>query len=73
VNEVNELLYKLAATPLGIAVKVGVWAALGWFIINIDSFNLHPMIAVAITAGGVVLTDALNPEDGRFGKGSMYE
>ena len=67
-NEVNELLYKLAATPLGIAVKVGVWAAIGWLIANIDSLGLHPMIAVAITAGGVVLTDALNSQDLRFGR-----
>lgn len=67
-NEVNELLFKLAASPIGIAVKVGVWAALGWLIINIDSLGLHPMIAVAITAGGVVLTDALNPQDLRFGR-----
>ena len=64
----NELMYKLAASPVGVAVKVGVWAALGWFIANIESFGLHPMIAVAITAGGVVLTDALNPEDMRFGR-----
>jgi len=71
VNEVNEILYKLAASPIGVALKVGVWAALGWFLANLDSFEIHPMIAVAITAAGVVLTDALNPEDIRFGKNAI--
>jgi hypothetical protein len=71
VKDFDELLYKLAASPIGVAVKVGVWAAIGWLVANIDSFDLHPMIAVAITAAGVVLTDALNPEDYRFGKGAI--
>ena len=69
--EFNELLYKIAASPVGVAAKVGVWAAIGWLVVNIDTFDIHPMIAVAITAAGVVLTDALNPEDIRFGKGAM--
>ena len=70
-RDFDELLYKLAASPVGVAAKVGVWAAIGWLVANIDSLNLHPMIAVAITAAGVVLTDALNPEDYRFGKGAI--
>lgn len=70
-KDFDELLYKLAASPVGVALKVGVWAAIGWLVANIDSLNLHPMIAVAITAAGVVLTDALNPEDYRFGKGAI--
>ena len=70
-KDFDELLYKLAASPVGVAFKVGVWAAIGWLVANIDSLNLHPMIAVAITAAGVVLTDALNPEDYRFGKGAI--
>lgn len=70
-KDFDELLYKLAASPVGVALKVGVWAAIGWLVANIDSLNLHPMIAVAITAAGVVLTDALNPQDSRFGKNSI--
>ena len=70
-SEFNELLYKIAASPVGVALKVGVWAAIGWLVVNIDTFDIHPMIAVAVTAAGVVLTDALNPEDIRFGKGAM--
>lgn len=70
-KELSDLLYKLAASPVGVAVKVGVWAAIGWLVANVDSLNVHPMVAVAITAAGVVLTDALNPEDIRFGKGAM--
>lgn len=70
-KDFDELLYKIAASPVGVALKVGVWAAIGWLVANIDSLNLHPMIAVAITAAGVVLTDALNPEDYRFGKGAI--
>jgi len=66
----NEALFALAASPIGVALKVGIWASLSWFIVNLDQFNLHPMVAVAIAAGGVVLTDALNPEDDRFGKNS---
>ena len=70
-KELNELLYKIAASPVGVALKVGVWAAIGWLVVNIDTFDVHPMIAVAITAAGVVLTDALNPEDSRFGKNAL--
>ena len=70
-KDFNDILYKLAASPIGVALKVGVWAAIGWLVANVDSLNLHPAVAVAIAAGGVVLTDALNPEDIRFGAGSM--
>ena len=69
--EFNELLYKIAASPVGVALKVGVWAAIGWLVANVDSLNLHPAVAVAIAAAGVVLTDALNPEDSRFGKNAI--
>jgi hypothetical protein len=68
VSKFYDFLYWISNRPIGVAVKVAAWAGLSYFITNINDFDLPPLLTVAIAAGGVVLTDALNPEDTRFGR-----
>ena len=57
----------LANSPIASALKIGFAAALGWFVANPDVLNVHPALAIAITAGLPVIINWLNPDDLRYG------
>ena len=57
----------LANSPIASALKVGLAAAFGWFVANPDVLNVHPALAIAITAGLPVIINWLNPDDLRYG------
>lgn len=57
----------LATSPLASFAKVFAAGALGWIVVNIDSLNLHPAIAIGIASATPVIINWLNPEDGRYG------
>lgn len=60
----------LATSPLATALKAAAVAALAWVMANIQSFDLHPILIVAIAAAIPVVIDSLNSQDKRFGVGS---
>jgi hypothetical protein len=57
----------LANSPIASALKIGVAAALGWFIANPHTLNVHPALAIAVTAALPVIINWLNPDDLRYG------
>lgn len=60
----------LATSPLATAAKVAVAAVLAYIISAPEAFGLSPVLGVAAAAAFPVLINWLNPEDGRYGKGS---
>lgn len=61
----------LAASPLASAFKVAASAALMWCVDNATTFDLPPVVQVALIAGLPVLINALNPADSRYGFGAQ--
>ena len=57
----------LADSPLASALKVGLAASLGWFLANPNVLDIHPALAIAITAALPVVINWLNPDDLRYG------
>ncbi len=58
----------LADSPLGGMFKAASGAVLVWCLDSIDSFNLSPVVQVAIVAALPVLINYLNGMDMRYGK-----
>lgn len=58
----------LADSPLGGMLKAASGAILVWCLENIESFNLSPVVQVAIIAALPVLINYLNGMDMRYGK-----
>jgi hypothetical protein len=58
----------LADSPLGGMFKAASGAILVWCLENIESFNLSPIVQVAIIASLPVLINYLNGMDMRYGK-----
>ncbi len=58
----------LADSPLGGMFKAASGAILVWCLENIESFNLSPVVQVAIIAALPVLINYLNGMDMRYGK-----
>jgi len=56
-----------AKSPVASFLRVFVAGILGWLILNIDSLNIHPALAIALVSSLPVLVAALNPADDRFG------
>jgi hypothetical protein len=57
-----------AKSPVASFARVFVAGVLGWIVLNIDSLDIHPAIAIALVSSLPVLVSALNPADERFGK-----
>jgi hypothetical protein len=57
-----------AKSPVASFLRVFVAGVLGWIVLNIDSLDIHPAIAIALVSSLPVLVSALNPADERFGK-----
>jgi len=58
----------LADSPLGGMFKAASGAVVVWCLDNVDSFNLSPVVQVAIIAALPVLINYLNDMDPRYGK-----
>lgn len=56
-----------AKSPIASFLRVFIAGILGWLILNIDSLNIHPALAIALVSSLPVLVAALNPADDRFG------
>ena len=57
----------LATSPLASFVKIFAAGALGWFVVNVDSFNVHPAVAIGLASALPVIVNWLNPSDSRYG------
>lgn len=58
----------LAVSPLASFVKVFVAALLGWVVVNSESLDLHPAIALGLVSALPVLINWLNPEHETYGR-----
>lgn len=63
----SSFLQWLATSPIASFAKVFVAGVLGWVVINIDSFGLHPAIAIGFASALPILVNWFNPEDSRYG------
>ena len=63
----KKVLDWLAISPLASFAKVFVAGALGWFVVNMDSLNVHPAIAIGLASALPVVINWLNPSDSRYG------
>jgi hypothetical protein len=64
---VNKFLEWLAVSPLASFAKIFGAGVLGWVVVNIDSLDLHPAVAIGIASALPVIINWLNPVDTRYG------
>jgi hypothetical protein len=57
----------LASSPLASFANIFGAGVLGWVVVNVDSFNVHPAIAIGLASALPVVINWLNPEDTRYG------
>ena len=67
----TQLQIWFAKSPIASFLRVFSAGVLGWVILNVNSLNLHPAIAIALGSSLPILLAALNPADERFGKGKQ--
>jgi len=58
----------LATSPLASFAKVFTAGVLGWVLINFESLDLHPAVALGLAAGVPLLINWLNPEFTSYGR-----
>ena len=63
----------LADSPLGGMFKAASGAVVVWCLDNVESFNLSPVVQVAIIAALPVLINYLNAMDMRYGNSGESE
>jgi len=63
----------LAHSPLASFVKVFAAGVLGWLIINADTLEIHPALAIGLVSGLPILINWLNPEYTNYGKVSQSD
>ncbi len=63
----NKFLEWLAVSPLASFAKIFGAGVLGWVVVNIDSLDLHPAVAIGIASALPVIINWLNPVDTRYG------
>ena len=57
----------LASSPLASFAKVFAAGVLGWVVLNLDSLNIHPAVAIGLASALPVIVNWLNPSDSRYG------
>lgn len=57
----------LAVSPLASFAKIFAAGVLGWFVVNMDSLNVHPAVAIGLASALPVVINWLNPSDSRYG------
>jgi hypothetical protein len=57
----------LASSPLASFAKIFAAGVLGWVVLNLDSLNIHPAVAIGLASALPVIVNWLNPSDSRYG------
>ena len=57
----------LASSPLASFAKVFAAGVIGWVVLNLDSLNIHPAVAIGLASALPVIINWLNPSDSRYG------
>jgi hypothetical protein len=63
----------LASSPLASFAKIFAAGVLGWVVLNLDSLNIHPAVAIGLASALPVIVNWLNPTDSRYGKQEELE
>ena len=63
----EQLKVWLAYSPLASFAKIFGAGALGWLLINLDTLEVHPAVAMSLASGIPILINWLNPVDNRYG------
>jgi len=63
----KQLQLWFAKSPIASFLRVFIAGILGWLILNVNTLNIHPALAIALVSSLPVLVSALNPADDRFG------
>jgi hypothetical protein len=63
----ENFLIWLANSPLASFAKIFGAGILGWFVVNLDSMNIHPAVAIGLASALPIIINWLNPNDSRYG------
>jgi hypothetical protein len=63
----------LASSPLASFAKIFSAGVLGWFVVNLDSMNIHPAVAIGLASALPIIVNWLNPSDQRYGSHELEE
>jgi len=63
----EQLKVWLAYSPIASFAKIFGAGALGWLLINLDTLDIHPAVAMSLASGIPILINWLNPADNRYG------
>jgi hypothetical protein len=63
----EQLKVWLAYSPLASFAKIFGAGVLGWILMNLDTLEVHPAVAMSLASGIPILINWLNPVDNRYG------
>jgi hypothetical protein len=63
----EQLKVWLAYSPLASFAKIFGAGVLGWVLMNLDTLDIHPAVAMSLASGIPILINWLNPADNRYG------
>jgi len=63
----EQLKVWLAYSPLASFAKIFGAGVLGWVLMNLDTLEVHPAVAMSLESGIPILINWLNPVDNRYG------
>ena len=63
----EQLKVWLAYSPIASFAKVFGAGVLGWVLMNLDTLEVHPAVAMSLASGIPILINWLNPVDQRYG------
>jgi hypothetical protein len=63
----EQLKVWLAYSPLASFAKIFGAGVLGWVLMNLDTLEVHPAVAMSLASGIPILINWLNPVDNRYG------
>jgi hypothetical protein len=63
----EQLKVWLAYSPLASFAKIFGAGVLGWVLMNLDTLDIHPAVAMSLASGIPILINWLNPVDNRYG------
>ena len=64
----EQLKVWLAYSPLASFAKIFGAGVLGWVLMNLDTLEVQPAVAMSLASGIPILINWLNPVDQRYGK-----
>ena len=63
----EQLKVWLAYSPIASFAKIFGAGVLGWVLMNLDTLEVHPAVAMSLASGIPILINWLNPVDQRYG------